>query len=110
MTVRHRHAFLDFIAILALACWSEDASAQISALINPLGVVEARGGCIERPLARRGDAAHPLHEPSCAKPAEPQRAPHRPRRDDVRSRAPHLRRPVRDGEAAVQDGPRPGSN
>jgi hypothetical protein len=95
MTVRRRHAFLDFIAILALACWSEGASAQISSLMNPLGVTESHGGCIERPLA------------SCAKPGEPERSPHRPRRDEVRSRAPHLRRPVRDREAAAQDGPRP---
>jgi hypothetical protein len=110
MTVRHRHAFLDFIAIFALASWSEDAGAQANALIDPLGLIEPAGSCIERPLAprsHRADAAHRLHELACAKPAGPERSPHRPRRDEVRFRAPHLRRPVGDGEAAIQDGPRP---
>jgi hypothetical protein len=86
MTVRHRHAFLDFVAILAIVGWSENASAQVNALASALGLSDARGVCIESEL-------------SCARPREPKRSPHRPRRDEVRSRARHFRRSVCDGEA-----------
>ncbi|RPI60773.1 MAG: hypothetical protein EHM50_06805 [Lysobacterales bacterium] len=97
MTVRHRHAFLDFVAILALAAWTEDAGAQVNAFINQLGVIDLRGSGMERPLAQQmGQIPH-----------GPQRSPPRPRRDEVRSRAQHLRRPVGNGDAVVQGGPRP---
>jgi hypothetical protein len=86
MTIRHRHAFLDFVAILAIVGWSGDASAQVNAFATALGLSDARGGCIES-------------ERSCATPRHPQRSPHRPRRDEVRSRARHSRRPVGDGAA-----------
>jgi hypothetical protein len=76
MTIRRRHVFLDFIAILAIASWSKDAGAQASGLVNRLGVIALD------------------IEPSCVRPDDSQRPPHRPRRDEARSRAPHLRRPV----------------
>jgi hypothetical protein len=90
MTIRRRHVFLDFIAILAVASWSKEAGAQASGLVNQLGA-------IARSI-----------ELSCVRPDGPQRPPHRPRRDEARSRAPHLRRPVRSCDAVVQEGPRPG--
>jgi hypothetical protein len=88
MTIRRRHVFLDFIAVLAIASWSKDAGAQVSGLVNRLGVALSI-------------------ELSCVRPDDPQRPPHRPRRDEARSRAPHLRRLVRNGDAMAQEGPRP---
>jgi hypothetical protein len=97
MTVRGRHAFLDFVAILALAAWTEDAGAQVSALIQQLGAHDLRG-------------SSGIHSPSPQQlapiPHGPQRSPPRPRRDEVRSRAQYLLRPVRSGGGVVQGGPR----
>jgi hypothetical protein len=88
MAIRRRHVFLDFIAILAIASWSKDAGAQARGLVDQLGV-----------LARSIELA-------CVRPDGPQ-PPNRPRRDEARSRAPHLRRPVRSCGAVVQEPPRP---
>lgn len=97
MTVRGRHAFLDFVAILALAAWTEDAGAQINAVIHHLGAHDLRGSGIHRPSPQQmGQVPH-----------GPQRSPPRPRRDEVRSRAQCLLRPVRNGGESVQGGPRP---
>jgi hypothetical protein len=86
MTIRRRHVFLDFIAILAVASWSKDAGAQASGLVDQLGII-----------------ARSLE--SCVRPDGPERPPHRPRRDELRSRAPHLRRPARSCDAVIQEGP-----
>ncbi|RPI60772.1 MAG: hypothetical protein EHM50_06800, partial [Lysobacterales bacterium] len=55
MTIHHRHAFLTFCGILALASSSEDAGAQLNecTLINQLGLIDAPGGCIEKSLAQQ---------------------------------------------------------
>lgn len=53
MTTRHRHAFLTFCGVLALACAPDEAGAQLNecALIDALGLIDAPGGCIEKSLA-----------------------------------------------------------
>lgn len=95
-TVRGRHAFLDFVAILALIAWTEDAGAQSNALIHQLGGHNPRGSGMHRPSPQQLEQI----------PHGPQRSPPRPRRDEVRSRVEHLLRPVRNGGEGVQGGPR----
>jgi hypothetical protein len=53
MTGHHRHAFLAFCGIFALAGAPEEVGAQLNecALIKGLGLIDAPGGCIEKSLA-----------------------------------------------------------
>jgi hypothetical protein len=51
MTSHHRHAFLTVCGIVALAGLPEEAGAQLNEceLINQAGLIDAPGGCIEKP-------------------------------------------------------------